>query len=403
MGYRHLGDIDYLWSGNGEPPLPGRFYYITLPLPLKYTRGKKEVELELRSYGPMWGYGETFEQYQKEMKEPTIGFYKAYTHTETCFTPSRKEVQGKPPVAAIRQHPGAEVLDRLKERVNHTLTDLLSKEVLHSQFEMWTLAEAYPVTWTVAWQDPRVVPLIIRSVDDFYLRYKEKPELMYQDPSVYNNEWLITGPMARAIRMLWSEIAPLIIPQQRSGWSEMFQASLAYSTTHRRHYTNQSMIIDLFMYDVNKTLSLIDPMHALPEYQTLRYLYESVGLAPWTGSNDARPLGNDFWQLTAKGLTKELGYVGYYGEVLDLVDDIYRSTCVTSFPETGDPQIRAQLLHMMEARSYFRYPALDEDGNRAIRIEAVVGWRDRGHYPGDVTYGDRGLGRYSFDDGCFNP
>jgi len=37
----------------------------------------------------------------------------------------------------------------------------------------------------------------------------------------------------------------------------------------------------------------------------------------------------------------------------------------------------------------FRYPGLDEDGNRAMLIEAVVGWRDAGHYPGNVAYGER--------------
>jgi hypothetical protein len=32
---------------------------------------------------------------------------------------------------------------------------------------------------------------------------------------------------------------------------------------------------------------------------------------------------------------------------------------------------------------------VDDDGNRAMRIEAVVGWRDGGHYPGDVAYAER--------------
>lgn len=90
-------------------------------------------------------------------------------------------------------------------------------------------------------------------------------------------------------------------------------------------------------------------------------------------------------------MTKELGYVGYYGEVLDWVNDIYRSTCLPGKPETGDLQIRAQLLRIMEARSYFRYPSVDREGNKSMRIEAVVGWRDAGHYPGDICYGDRGV------------
>jgi hypothetical protein len=45
-----------------------------------------------------------------------------------------------------------------------------------------------------------------------------------------------------------------------------------------------------------------------------RYVYESVGLQPWPGSDtdtgSEKPLGDNYWQLTAIGLTKELGYVG---------------------------------------------------------------------------------------------
>ncbi|MGD0382022.1 MAG: hypothetical protein ABSA77_00780, partial [Thermoguttaceae bacterium] len=40
------------------------------------------------------------------------------------------------------------------------------------------------------------------------------------------------------------------------------------------------------------------------------------------------------------------------------------------------------------ARSIFRYPVLDADGNRAMRAETIIGWRDA-HYPGDVTYCER--------------
>lgn len=390
IGYRHLGDIDYLTLGNGNAPFLERFYYVTLPLPLKYTKGKKEVTLEIRSYGPMWPYGETFEQYQKDMTEPTVGFYKAYTHIQPCFVPDKKEKQGKLPAYKVRTNPGVEVLSELKERVNRDVSQLLEKEVL-SQLEMWTLAEASTVKWTVAYQNEKVVPLIVASVDSFYKRYQQQPNLVYQDPAVYNYEWLIVGPMCRAIRMLWNEMQPFITTERRTEWSEMMLAALEYSTTHRRHYTNQSMIIDLFMYDVNKTLTLLEPLKAYPEYQMLKYLYESVGLVPWSGINDAYPLGNNYMQLTNKALTKELGYVGYYGEVLDWVNDIYRSTCVTGVPGSGDLQIRAQLLRMMEARSYFRYPATDNEGNAAMRIEAVIGWRDGGHYPGDIVYCDRGI------------
>src|SRR5690606_16100446 len=48
-------------------------------------------------------------------------------------------------------------------------------------------------------------------------------------------------------------------------------------------------------------------------------------------------------------------------------------------------------IKMMKARSYFRYPDADDEGYKAMRAEAVVGWRDGNHYPGNVLYGDRGI------------
>ena len=92
-------------------------------------------------------------------------------------------------------------------------------------------------------------------------------------------------------------------------------------------------------------------------------------------------------QLTAKGLTKELGYVGSYGEVLDWVGQIYDATRPAP-GAPGDPKIREQFVKIALARAPFRRPALDEDGNRAMRLESVIGWRDL-VFPGIVLYGQK--------------
>ncbi|WP_256011853.1 hypothetical protein [Desertivirga xinjiangensis] len=405
VGYRHLGDIDLLFLGNNEAPLAGRFFYVTLPIPLNHTKGKKEVNLEIRSYGEIWGYGDTFERYQKDMTAPTMGLYKVYTHTSTLVQTDKASATEKVDLnASIRNDVGEEVLVELKERLNKELDEIINADRPIKQLEIMFVAPAYHIKWTHAYQNPKVIRQVIAGIDEHYRKFVQDPDIVYSDKSVYNYEWLITGPLSRGIRELYTEIKPQLDEEisngkgakinRRTAWSDMLQASLKYSTTHRRQYTNQSMIIDLFMYDCNRALLLIDPAHALPEFQILRYLYESVGLVPWLGKETAngpqKPLGDDYWQLTAKGLTKELGFVGYYGEVLDWVVDIYKSTCAPGVPHSGDAKIRQQLLKMMRARSYFRYPALDADGNKAMRAEAVVGWRDGGHYPGNVMYGDRG-------------
>lgn len=132
---------------------------------------------------------------------------------------------------------------------------------------------------------------------------------------------------------------------------------------------------------------------ALPAYQTLKYLYESMGIVPWLGSETSegpsKPLGDNYFQLSAKGLSKELGFVGGYGEILHWMLRVYEITGVCGETDSRDPLIRAQLLKVLKARGYFRYPSVDEDGNKAMLAEAVIGWRDHGKYPGTILYGEK--------------
>ncbi len=180
--------------------------------------------------------------------------------------------------------------------------------------------------------------------------------------------------------------------KRRTAFADMLVACRDWHREHRRQYTNQTMINDLYgIYLANRGIAAIAPSSALPEKQVLRYLYESVGLEPWLGSEKdgkpTRPLGDSYYQVTAGGLTRELGFVGNYGEVLDWVAQIYEATRPAP-GKPGDPKIKAQLVKIARARAPFRYPMLDQDGNRAMVMETVVGWRDT-HYPGDVTYDQR--------------
>lgn len=379
VGYRHLGDVEYLTFGNGDTPFPGRFYTITLPLPLARTRGKTEAALEIRAYGPIWGYGDTFEKYQKLMTAPTSGFYAAYTHTTPRFEPAPGEPEGREPEAATRQAPGPEVLEALKARVNRTFDGLLRKDVLN-QGELWFLSDASTVPWVNNRTDARIVPLLMKSIDAFCVRWREAPRTL-TSAAPYNSDWTTAGPIGQVIRTQWPAFEPLLTPAQRTEWAALMKAAVDYGTTHRRPYTNQSMIIDLFTYRANRALALLAPAQALPEMHMLGYLRESVGLTPWSGNGGTYPLGRDYYQLTRQGLTRELGYVGTYGEVLDWACGIYRVS--------GDEEIRRQIVKIMEARTNFRHPGIDSEGNCAMRIECAIGWRDGGHYPGDVVYADR--------------
>ncbi len=403
IGYRHLGDIDLLDSGTDQPGYNGRFYYATSPLPLEMTQGKTTLHCEIRSNGRVWGYGRTFDKYQYPMDGPTRGIYRVYTHTDGCFVPPAAETQGAAPInPPVRKTPGPEVLDALKTRVNTTLSGLLTSAKPPSQQEMHLLSRAYFVSWTTAYHNPQAVAQVAKGLDALYPAYHKDPTLAQSDPAMYNGGWFGLGFAGDAVQMLATPLQPLLDQTisdgvggtltRRAAWSQMLQASRDWHRRNRRQYTNQSMITDLNTYTANRGVAAIDPAHAAPEAQMLDYLYQSVGLKPWLGSDtDHGPdlsLGSSYYQLTPRGLTKELGFVGYYGEVLDWATEIYDATRpAPGLP--GDPQIEAQLVKIARARAVFRAPGLDVDGNRAMRAETIVGWRDEGHYPGDVTYTER--------------
>ncbi|MBS1368484.1 MAG: hypothetical protein HPZ91_00885 [Lentisphaeria bacterium] len=402
VGYRHLGDVDILDHGSSAPAVPGRFYYVTVPIPMSATYRKDRVEFEIAATGRIWGYGRDFEQYQKDMTTPSRGVYRFYVHDDGFFVPPADEKQGVPP-EPIPPKPEKESFDALEERVNREIGNWLKPNwTFRSQMHMQMAAQAYSVEWTKAYRNPEIVKKLVDGIDGYFLRYSGNPKLARDDRSTYNPDWFGFGPAGDVIRLLWKEFEPYLDKEikdcdgkpvvRRKAWAGMLEAGVRHLSAYRRQYTNQSMIIDLNLYLNNRALRLLDPSKGLPPDRTLGFLYESVGLEPWSGPVDAKggptwPLGKEYRQLTAKSLTKELGYVGVYGEVLDWVTAIYNATR-PSPDQPGDRRIREALSKMIRARSFFRYPTVDAQSNPVMRMETVIGWRDT-TFPGDVTYAQR--------------
>ena len=398
VGLRHLGDVDVLDVLANEPRFPGRFVYKTLPLPTTMTAGKQSIQLEIRALGRIWGYGETWDKFQKLMNQPSRGIYAAYCHTDPHFVPPAEEKQGDAVVEpAVRREPGPEVMDELKARVNREVEKMLAGSQPLNQMQIQMLAKAYHVAWTPAHHNAAAVDRVVSSIDALHAQFKEDPKLAGNDPKTWNADWFGFGPAGHAIVLLGDVLKPRLDQQlngmtRRAAWAEMMRAARDYHRSTRRLYTNQTMIKDLYgIYLANRALVVLDPKQAMPEPEAKRYLYEAVGLQPWLGSDTPtgheKRAGENYMQLTARGLTKELGYVGSYGEVLDWATSIYDATRPAP-GEPGDEKIKAQLIKIAQARSFFRYPMIDEEGRRAMVLETVIGWRDN-HYPGDVTYTQR--------------
>ncbi|MGN6726379.1 MAG: hypothetical protein ACTHLZ_10705, partial [Tepidisphaeraceae bacterium] len=398
VGYRHEGDYDVLNQCDDEAEAPGRFFYQTVPLPMSLTRGKSTVTLRIAALGRMWPYGQNFAQYQKDFARPSRSIYRIYTHTNPRYVPDANEKQGAMPTAAVRTDAGEEVIAQSKQIVIDRLNRLLAKPVPagHSGSQrdraarLTLMADAYNTAWTPTYHDPRTIDQIVQDGDSMAADFAH-------DPAFAGKDWPGAGPLGQAVMLTWPAVSSRLDEQvvegtqsisRRTAWASALKQSVDYWRTHRRSYTNQSMIVDWNIYAANRALQLIDPAHALPEAHVRDFLYQAIGLKPWLGS-DARtdgalvsdtpdkgteqPYGDAYQLITRKGLSRELGWVGTYGET------ILRFTCDMA-RMTGDPKIRAQLAAIEHARMYFRYPGLDGDGFRCMKLVSEIDNRTA-HFP----------------------
>jgi hypothetical protein len=396
VGYRHEGDYDVLNQSDSEGEAPGRFFYETVPLPLSLTRGKSTVALKVAVIGPMWAYGASFDQYQKKLTAPSRGIYRIYTHTSARFVPDATEKQGQLPAVAVRSGPGEEVISQSKQIVIDRLARLIARPIRGEKNQkaregrLDLLADAYNTPWTPAYHSAAAIEQIVADGDAMADNFAT-------DQKAVTQTWLGAGPLGEAVLRTWPKIGERLDESvtvggnsitRRQLWSGILHESVDYWRTHRRSYTNQSMIVDRNIYTANRALALIDPSRALPEAKALDYLYQAVGIEPWLGSDprpdatdlpdapgkgEPKPFGEHYALVTRKGLSRELGWVGTYGEtILRFMRDMVQLT--------GDEKIRQQLAKIEHARLYFRYPGVDGDGFRCMKLVSEVDNRTA-HYP----------------------
>ncbi|MGW3652965.1 Tat pathway signal sequence domain protein [Streptomyces sp. NPDC000878] len=181
-------------------------------------------------------------------------------------------------------------------------------------------------------------------------------------------------------------------PVRRDAYIDMLRSSRDYWRQHFPHYSNQSQICAIGLYQTNRGLGLLAPESALPEDKARDYMYQSIGIKPYLGPEDAegnptKPLGESYYQVTKTGLTRELGYVGNYGEVMDWLVMMYESVTRGHGGQEA-PELREQMVKMTKARGSFRILDVDGDNCRISRIETVIGWRNE-VYPGEPAYASR--------------
>lgn len=389
VGHHHLGAVDPIDLASNTMRKPGRFYYHTLPLPLSMTRGRNEVRLEIRSLGRIWRYGSSVDDYYRKLEQPTRAVYRVYTHTDSFFGPPEGDVQGDIPLAPRpRTTPGkSDTLARIKDRVGDDVDGLLARP--GKGISLWSaliLAEAYGMRSTSAYRNGTALDRIVEALDSLHAAYKADPNSTLDNP---DQKWAGHGTAGRVLVLVADELGDRLTTARRAAYTELLVDSRDHYRQHFPGYTLQSMICAYGIYWANRGVNAITPAKALPETAARKYIHQAIGVKPWLGDEAAdgtpkKPMGSHYRLLTDKGLTRELGYVGAYGEVLDWATLLYEA--VTSYGGPSDGALRSQVIKIAKTRASFRFPARDDDGHRAMRMEALVGWRDT-DYPGKIAYG----------------
>jgi hypothetical protein len=404
IGQRHGPGLDIFVHTDG-PVTPGAFWYRTTILPRWLTKGKTSVELKLRSMGDLFAYGSIFnyDTYQHKLTQPTRGLYRIYTHINPVFA-AANEVQGTPPDyahAPVRPAPDerAQIAAREKDANEH-FSDLLRNSD-PSQGDAAALAEAYGVTWTVAYKKAAVAAQALKALDATCRKF-------VADPKLAGAEWGGNfGPSGYALALLAPEMGAALNESvdlgagahpRREQYAAMLKASVDAGRFGRQAITNQALINATNIYHANRGLLALGSKDALTETEGKRYYREAAGMEEWRG--DDLPGGGSKWNLghgvlmmTTKGTSHEWNWccANCYGRMDPYVYEMYRFS--------GDPAFRDRAVQIERAHDYMVYPSVDEGGYRAMLNEGVICTRNVYH-PGHTFYGyanvvssllDRGL------------
>lgn len=417
VGYRHEGDYMPLSVAAGKPPLPGRFFYSTTLLPLWMTQGKTSLTLKIVSTGRLYGLGSggpPTGTYQFNLTMNSRGVYRAYTHTEAILDPSG-ETQGAAPTTTTRPAvTESSVLGSsgtyttgLNNWVNNKLAAAVTTFTA-TDVEMLAKAHVTPQV-TAGYNNPAVIAKVVEALDGFATDYYANPSTSVTTSNYGgaggNEVWGGRfGALGWAIHLLNTPLASSLdvsasygtggTRTRRSAWGDMLAASRDSGRLNRnnRYITNQALIADGNIYKANRGLLALADSRAFTDTAAQRYLRESCGLTPWLGSDlanggSALKYGSDYYQVTPKGLSREWGYVGGYGEM--------QTYAATFYEWTGNTEFRDQAVKMIKARAPFRRPAIEVSGTSYYRVmerTGLISWRGvrevDGEFANDINYGD---------------
>lgn len=396
------------WHVTSEPPLPGRWIYRTFPIPKEITEGKKRVSLRLQTASSLPSPGafrNPGDPKPPEVQRPTFAIHGIYTHTEPCFEVPAEEVQGKPfvwgppPREKPADYPSIEerLLERARNDIEYTLKQDVNRSIYDAGHRKLTrmldaMGLIYNTKWSGHYHDESIATRMRDAIDTHVKRQAAEGG----DPGkMFYRAWGSHGRVAHAYSQMhgvfekngWlDEPFEMKTPEgnvtktRRQAYADFFHDAFEWRRSDRRHYTNQPLYVSHTLYRLQTALRQLGDPRALSEKQALWYVREAMGLVPLRSREfaiEAEAANYPWFNITQKGLTREIGYVDAYGELIDSMLPVVE--------DTGSPEVKAQTSKALAARAMVRIPDNDADGNRILRGIGFMSWR-KPTYPFRICY-----------------
>ena len=387
-------------GGTPGGPFPGRFIYVTYPIPREMTEGRSNVTLHLQAAGESFG---------DPMDVPSQGIYAAYTHTEPFSGFAEQEPQGEPfewgpPRPAPKD---ASLEEKLKDEARELIDELVSGSGLSTDNYrgLEALTQAYHAQWSEYYHDEEIVRLVRDTIDAFIRDQEEQGE----GPAGPGG-WHEHGNLAHAFVQVSGAFKEMGLlgetfeaegeggahgfryATRRDRYARFFHDALEWRRSQddgaRRRVANQVISVDRAIYRMNQALQKLAPELSMPEEQALRYLYESAGMEPffsaWPRHEWVRPVAKadyPFHVVSYKGNAREVGLGTSYG-------DGAPSRFARLADEIDDEKFTERARDLARARATMtRRPSNDGVGNAVLRAPVTFGWRGRSAaYPGRIRY-----------------
>ncbi len=333
--------------------------YMTDRLPTSLTEGKEEIGLRVVSWNAA---------------APTMGLYRAYTHTDPMFDLPGDET-GSTYDIGTPAGPNSDGVQPVRDEIEDVVSRMQQKSRTGGDRKIVGLSMAYQHhDWIDAVDKEQILEIVKNDLDYWVVRQAQADSV---DDS--GAGWKIHGEHGQALVNTYEgfEEAGLLDTElelsdnnqntfpdghpdapitRREAYTQFLKNGYEWRKQSRRGVTNQVMYVGMSLIRANRALMYLDESRARPESKIDRLVDETFGIEGLSVIDEGYADGpyyqtGSYHHITEAGLEKEQGYAVGYG-TSPIVQSVYFID-ETEHDERRE-RVRGRLQDAREARGNLR-------------------------------------------------